>query len=1801
MTDGISNYFHGSQADDWITDLPQYERITYSNVYDDIDLSFHIEDGRLKYDFIVYPSADHSDIRMIYSGADVRMDGMELMVDTTLGSIVERAPVSYLTDGTSVPSGWMVSEEDVVSYSVSQYDTSKTLIIDPILEYSTYAGGGGNDDEYSMDLDGDGSVYICGVTFSNNFPISAGAFDTFNGGNGDAFVFKLNRDGDSIIYSTYLGGSNADYGYGLAVDKYGYAYIVGSTLSTNFPTTAGAYDRQMQQYGQNNDVFVTKLSTGGNSLTYSTYIGRWSDDVGRDIAVDSSGYAYITGFSSKAWNWPQYNYPTTSGAYDTTHNGPTNGYDVIVTKLHPNGGSLVYSTFLGDNANNEYGIAIDIDSLGNAYVMGNTQSNGFPTTFRAFDRVYNGKRDIFVTKFNSAGSSLLFSTYLGGSENDIGYDIEVDNQNRPYVTGETASTGFPTTINGYQRSYQGNIDGFLTLLASNGRSLVNSTYIGGTSYDQGSALTIDSEGFVYVAGNTGSTNLPVTSDALYSTRSGGYDAFVMRMDMSEGGGLNYSTYMGGTSEDLAVGVEVDNAHSIYLTGRTSSSAFPTTSNAYDTTYNNNRDLFASKILFHDITPQNLTATPGIFHINLSWESPPDRSGGAYDFLGYTVHRGTSSSSMSPIAQVSSLNWYNDTIIQFNSRTYYYMVTANFDVLGAGFPSNLVSAEQIVPPPPLNFEATPGDLSVSLKWDLLDQAYLDMFDVEYTVYKGLSQAYMFKQATLDVVDNYIDINISKIPRPYFYRISYTFDTMGEGIKSPILEVWPNTPPSPPTNLSGEALYQNNHIMWSVPDVNGGYPLTEYRLYGGDSPDSLFSIAVLDPPVADHLETPVVPGRYRYYAVSCSNVLGESPLSETIELKAVSIPSAPRSLNAIPGDGRITLGWEPPEDTWGAPITEYSLYGGPSQDQLTILTTIGPNQLSFVDTVPNGVVRFYRISASNIHGEGPFSGTVNSMASGLPGKVGWLSADLLPYGLILTWGDVDFDGGSPIEAYCIYRSETPYEDGRAVLDKIPTGTYEYKDTSVEVGTTYYYWISAVNDNGEGPLSNISSTSPAMAPGKIDTVTIGSSLFKIGLQWEAPDHNGGLGVINYRIYRGNSMTDLKPVVILDRGTMSILDEGLEPQTRYFYAVSAINDIGEGAISDVVSAVTTGNPDGPLITYADSGRSSISLRWDPPENDGGAPVDRYLVGLEVRGEGIYEDHITKDTQITAVGLAEGKVYSIQVTCINEDNGRGRSDILYLLVGDYAYPPKNIDPEGREGYVKLTWDARSLEGIPVTSYCIYMSEDEGDLFFYREVHAEDREIFIEGLINGVSYGFAMSSVNEKGEGLLSSEVFATPADYPDPVDILWIEGSGDGYISIRWEPIVYDGGMEFNGYQVLRGTTPTKLVNALELTTDNEYVDKWVDNGIPYYYQIRSVPNTGENIGKSEIIKGMAMGPPSKPRNLNAEGTTDTVSLTWIAPEDNGGSPITGYLVYRAVESGEMNPYATLGPNETTFKDLGVSRGSYTYRIVPFTDFTDGNWNEITVEVPSRTGMAAGLGALAFILPLIIILAVIFLPGIIRKRREEREKVRMEREAKEALERENNLLATGRGSPLLNGRIGAPGLPPIGHQVAPSLHALNPASHQVQNGAAGNGGADEGYIRPKDQRKKKKDRSKILRSDGKSLSHREEGDFSEPKTGKEDKKKEDWHVDRQKIIEKEAGSTFIGHQEDMVKEEVIKPPEKEETDPVLDIMEGDDIPDWSEYEMEMASPPDPDDPHISPDADIPRQQELEELEELEEMEEVDG
>jgi hypothetical protein len=485
------------------------------------------------------------------------------------------AAIGSSVNGTGLASPkFALNSENTLGFAADGQSLTQANSGTLMLSYSTYLGGDGGDGGQAIAVDGSGYAYLTGWTNSSNFPTLNPYQGTFQGGSNDAFVTKLSSSGNSLIYSTYFGGGDWDAGLGIAVDDSGYAYVTGRTSSSNFPTL-NPY--QTDQGGE--DVFVTKLSSTGNSLIYSTYLGGGDADCGRGIAVDGSGYAYVTGWTVSS-NFPTLNpYQTYQG-----------GYNVFVTKLSSSGNSLMYSTYLGGGKDDSgYGIAVDGGD--NAYVTGFTLSSNFPTLNPYQGMYQGGGDDVFVTKLSSSGASLIYSTYLGGGNYDEGYGIAVDGSGYAYVTGRTYSSDFPT-LNAYQATHQGGyVDVFVTKLSNSGNSLIYSTYLGGGGDDEGYGIAVDGSGYAYVTGYTMSSDFPTLNP--YQTDQGGaWDVFVTKLS-SSGNSLIYSTYLGGGSLDYGFGIAVDGSGNAYVTGYTWSSNFPTL-NPYQTDQSD-WDAFVTKL------------------------------------------------------------------------------------------------------------------------------------------------------------------------------------------------------------------------------------------------------------------------------------------------------------------------------------------------------------------------------------------------------------------------------------------------------------------------------------------------------------------------------------------------------------------------------------------------------------------------------------------------------------------------------------------------------------------------------------------------------------------------------------------------------------------------------------------------------------------------------------------------------------------------------------------------------------------------------------------------------------------------------------------------------------------------------------------------------------------------------------------------------------------------------------------------------------------------------------------------------
>jgi len=619
---GTVNYFIGNDPKKWRTNVPTYGKVEYRNIYPGLDLLYYGNQQQLEYDLIVAPGADPGVARLGISGASqIQLDRSGDLVLHILGGAVRlRKPVAYQRTQNgrqSIDARYAVAGDGQVMFEVGSYDHSKPLVIDPVLVYSSFLGGSGSDTGAfaGIAVDSAGSAYVTSSTNSTDFPTANPEQLSNGGGVSDVVITKFKPDGSGFEYSTYLGGSLQDTAAGIAVDSSGNAYVTGQTDSADFPTTTGAFQRGKPSTGFNTAAFVTKLNASGSALEYSTYLGGSLTDWGQAIAVDSSGRASVTGVVNSK------NFPVTIGAPQ-----PTGDYtfgiigDAFVTTFAADGSSLVFSTYLGGKLFDE-GTGIAVDPAGNVYVTGFTTSSNFPVV-NALQPTFGGVSNAFIAKLNPNTSTLVYSTYLGGSGTDQGLAIAVDSSGSAYVTGYTESTDFPT-VNPIQAALGGavsiniiNQGVFVSKLNSAGSALVYSTYLGGGESvnghgDLGEGIAVDSTGAAYVTGYSLSGNFPpVNSLQPFITQLNEVVPFVTKIN-PEGSALIYSTFLG---YGQGFAIAVDASGNAYATGATISPIFPVTPGAAQTTYTGFRDAYVVKIAAgaESVAAVQSSANPSVF-------------------------------------------------------------------------------------------------------------------------------------------------------------------------------------------------------------------------------------------------------------------------------------------------------------------------------------------------------------------------------------------------------------------------------------------------------------------------------------------------------------------------------------------------------------------------------------------------------------------------------------------------------------------------------------------------------------------------------------------------------------------------------------------------------------------------------------------------------------------------------------------------------------------------------------------------------------------------------------------------------------------------------------------------------------------------------------------------------------------------------------------------------------------------------------------------------------------------------------
>jgi uncharacterized repeat protein (TIGR01451 family) len=586
---GKSNYFAGSDSSRWHARVPTYSRVKYNDIYPGISLIYYGNQHQLEYDFVVAPGADPRQIHLSVAGAQkLAVDAQgNLLLRNSAGEVQLLAPKAYQQingQKKEISGQWTLAANSTASFHLGKYDRTRPLVIDPVLMYSSFLGGGQKNVLSKITIDDAGNAYVAGYTASGDFPAAPTPLaTTFGAGSQSrgAFVAKIDSTGSNLLYSTYLSGSSDEEATGLAVDKSGNVYVAGNTHSTDFPTRNALQSKcaTINQAGTCSSAFLTKISPTGDSILFSTYLGGSGGESARGLVVDAKGSAYLAGITSSS------DFPVTSGVAQAKCGG-TCQQNAFVAKFSPAGDKLVYATYVGGGATDD-AADLALDSSGNAYLAGHTTSPDFPlaTPYQkscVTDATSTSKACMataFVTKITADGSTFAYSTYLGGSLGTKATAIAIDAQGSAYVTGSTQSPDFPV-VKALQKSCgldaasgKCSVDAFLTKFAPSGKSLVYSTYLGGTGRDEASGIAVDSAGNAHLVGRTESPDFP-TDKPLQALLRGLSDAFAARFNPA-GTALTFSTYHGGAASESGNGLALDAKGNLYLAGETTSADFPT--------------------------------------------------------------------------------------------------------------------------------------------------------------------------------------------------------------------------------------------------------------------------------------------------------------------------------------------------------------------------------------------------------------------------------------------------------------------------------------------------------------------------------------------------------------------------------------------------------------------------------------------------------------------------------------------------------------------------------------------------------------------------------------------------------------------------------------------------------------------------------------------------------------------------------------------------------------------------------------------------------------------------------------------------------------------------------------------------------------------------------------------------------------------------------------------------------------------------------------------------------------------------
>jgi fibronectin type 3 domain-containing protein len=1399
-----------------------------------------------------------------------------------------------------------------------------------VLVYSSYLGGNGSDSGNGIAVDTTGNMTVVGSTTSTSFPVANPIQSSLNGQT-NAFVTRLNPTGHSLLYSTYLGGNGNDYATAVALDSFGAAYLTGSTTSTTFPAVSAFQPAS----GGNQDAFVAKISSAGNELVYSTYLGGSGGTVGfpetgTGIAVDGSGDAYVTGTTSSQ------NFPLANALFSVSGGVGIHGF---VAKLNPAGNGLLYSTFLGSSSVDQPA-AIAVDSSGNAAAVGYTASPDFPV-FNASQTALGGQYDAFVTRLNPAGTAVLGSTFFGGSSSDAANAVVFAGSGAICVAGQTQSLNLP---------------------------LENATQ---------SALAGAQNAFLAVFGVPSQVSAPAAPAGLSAT---GGNALVALSWTAPSGASSYDVYRGTLTGGESATAIATGIATTYYTDR---------SLANGTTYYYRVDATNSggiSPLSGEVSatpepgppaaPAGLTATAGNASVALAWTAP----GGA---TSYNVYRGSASGGEGATAISSGVTTasYADTGLT-NNTTYYYKVSA-VDAGGTSPQSGEVSAtpEPPVPAAPAGPTATAGNASVALAWTAPNGA------TSYNVYRGTTAGGEGTTAIASGITTvyYADNGVSNGTK-YYYKVAAV--NIG-GIGAPSSEVFATPepgPPAAPTGLTATAGNASVALSWTAPAG-----ATSYNVYRGTSASGESATALVSGITAtSYADNAAANGTRYYYKIAAVDSGGNSAQStEASAMPEPPAPSAPVGLGATAGNGSVMLSW-----TAASGATSYNVYrGGTVGGEGATALASGIAAVSYYDAaVTSGTAYYYKVAAVNGGGTSALSGEASATPAvstpaaptGLTATAHWVAA--APAAVAVPMTNASFESPKCTVSICTPTgwsavnagtwppstgSFTSIPDGAQVVwANAASSLTQVLTTALALNTTYTLTVQVGARSAPysfGPvvrllagttvLGTASGTTPAaghwspwtlvvdsgtsnVSAGQLLEIYLGSTVTEttfdavsltavadgdqggssagqssVALTWSASNNTTSYNVYRGTAAGGESTTPTATAIT----TTAYSDTGLTSGTTYYYKVSAVNGWGAGAVSSEVSATPAPpTPGAPTSLTATAGNGSVALRWTASSAATSYSVYRGSAAGAESATAIATGITT--TSYSDASLANGNTYYYTVAAVTNGSVNAFSGEASAI----PEPPAPAAPAGLmaiagNGTVALGWTASSA----ATSYNVYRGTTAGGESTTALVSGLATTTYSDAAVaNGTTYYYTVAAFNGGGTSPQSAEALATPEPPAPPAPTGLTATAANASVTLNWL-----GSSGATSYSVYRGTTlngesATALASGIATTA---YSDTAAANGTTYYYKVAAV-----DVGAVSALSGESSATPEPPAPAAPSGLTATPGGAFVALNWTASLLTTSYNVYRGTTSGAENTMAVAsGITTNSYSDTGLTNGiTYYYKV---------------------------------------------------------------------------------------------------------------------------------------------------------------------------------------------------------------------------------------------------------------------------------